>query len=304
MNDDRKLEEAGGNAPESVVSQEKKTELPAGAEATPDGAEPAKGAERRKGRPTGRRPAGPPRPPRPKVPPEVFAKAKQIAEKSGIPVGWAIPVAQGEKTLSEQLLRLRLRDQVNALQAQGALTPRYASEVLKGNLDIERAKAESRLIAMKHQEVYYKCHFQDFAEQGQSVGVALVGKRLLYGTVTLNDKYAIKLKSGEEELLLDKHDMKFYFAAGDKKQVLKQVTWGDKETVLEQSHLKRLKHRVDIKARVYLDAKEQDKAITWQTVENDVLRGKVVFLGRWEVVLETAKGVKVVMLRHAVKAVT
>jgi hypothetical protein len=48
---------------------------------------------------------------------------------------------------------------------------------------------------------------------------------------------------------------------------------------------------------------EAGRAVTWTTVEEDQVRGRVVWLGRFEVVLETAKGLRVVMMRHAVRSV-
>jgi hypothetical protein len=249
-------------------------------------------------KPGGRKPAGP------KVPPRKFQEARDLAGKSGIPLAAAIRVVLGQATMAQTVQALQLRDKVEALAREGKLFKGLPGKVLKGELTLEQALALTRLGELKRGPDYMKCHFGDFARSGTAVGVATVGRKILYCTVVEDQKFEVRLKPAEgEEVTLHKHDVKFYFDASRKKQVLKQVAWGQGGEPLPPDHLWKQKNRTDIKAAVYFAALEAGKALRWESVEGDSLRGKVAFLGRYEVVLESPAGDRIVVLRHAARKV-
>jgi len=108
--------------------------------------------------------------------------------------------------------------------------------------------------------------------------------------------------SDGEEMLVEKHDIKFYFDVRRRKQVMKQVSWGSSEDRVEPGILRTMSNRGYVKARVYLMAQEDDRTIRWESLEGDGIKGKVLWFGRFEVVLETGKGDRVVTLRHAIRS--
>ena len=240
---------------------------------------------------------------KPRIPPKVFNEARNISLKSGIPVKFALRVASGTETLSEVLRELQLRDQLDSLVKRRELYAGYANEVLKGNWTVARARLETRLKQIKRTPDYSRCYFAELAAAGQSAGVALVRRRLLVGQVAQNRPFEVVIRDreGTEETIL-KHNIKFYFDAGDKKRVMKQVKWGPGDSV-EVDFLKRIQNRKDVKARVFLEAMEGASAVSWKSVEGDLVRGTVAWFGRFEVALELPRGQRVVVMRHAVDAV-
>jgi hypothetical protein len=243
--------------------------------------------------------------PRPSLPPAVMAQAREIAARYEFPLSQAIRIAKGELALSDAIQAVALKEKVARLKSQGQLDPRFSLAVLSGKMELDRALFETRLARRKQEADYARCHFDDYPAGGEAaVGVAAVGGRLLTGSVVEHLKYEVRLQTGQgDPELLPKHDIKLYFDAREKKNVLKVVTWGKPEQPVAAGALRDRRRRTKVKARVFLQAMEAGRAVTWTTVEEDQVRGRVVWLGRFEVVLETAKGLRVVMMRHAVRSV-
>ena len=257
------------------------------------------GPQRSGGRPASSR--GKPGPGKGRVPPQVFRQAQELVEKSGIPLKEALHVASGQKQLREVLATLRLRDELSVLERKGLLLPAYAGEVLRGNMDRETALLLTRVRLRKREPDYVACHLEQHAADEKAVTLALVGRRLVTGKVRENRQFDIALSSRDgEDLAINKHDIKFYFDAGRKKHVLKQLAWGPAGAAVVEDHLAKIASRHDIKARAYQAARDEGRVVNWRSVEHDLIRGTVVWLGRYEVVLETSKGDRIVVMRHAV----
>ena len=237
-----------------------------------------------------------------KLPPDVFRKAKELESQSGIPFKWAVKVAQGESTLVEVLESLRQREEVDAALARGTLSPKYSGEVLKGNLSLDEGKLLTRLAVRKREPDYMKTHLEDYAEAGEPVALSLVSRRMVTGTLSKHTRFdvVVKTREGEEETV-HKHDIKFFFDARKKKHVLKAVRAGGQEQAVEPGHLETFANRRKVKARFLLAAKELGRTVAWETLEGDILRGRLIWHGRYEVRLETSRGPVVVLMRHAVR---
>jgi len=239
---------------------------------------------------------------KPFLPPDVLKRAKELVTKTGIPFKTAAEVAQGTKTLANAIEELRLRDAVLKLKEKGALDGATAGLVLTGSLSLQEALFKIKTLKRKREKDYQKCHMDEHAAAKVPICVAMVGHRVLSGTIERNERFDIDLRLQEgESVVVRKHDVKFYFPAAERKAVLKSVDWGDKSVTLEADHLKDPRKRVDIKAKVYLEAMDAGKTMEWKTVEGEKVRGRITWMGRYEVVLALAKGSTVVMMRHAVK---
>jgi hypothetical protein len=227
-------------------------------------------------------------------------KAREVTRKSGIPLAEARLVASGKMTLSEVLLHLQLKEKILRLEKDGDLFPNLRGEILAGRYSLEQALMMTRLRKRKQEPDYMFCHFDSFGDEDSRVGIAVVGRRLLWGRVVAHNRFdlTIELASGDSETVV-KHDTKFYFAASHKKSVLKKVNWGKDNNAVEAGFLGSMKNRIDIKARRYQEAREADRSIRWVSVEGDGLRGQVTWIGRYEVVVEVAPGVPVIVMRHS-----
>lgn len=237
-----------------------------------------------------------------KLSPDVFRKAKELESQSGIPFKWAVKVAQGESTLVDVLEFLRLREEVDAALARGTLSSKYSGEVLKGNLSLDDGMLLTRLAVRKREPDYMKTHLEECAESGEPVVLSLVGGRMLTGILSKHNRFEVVLTSREgEEETFHKHDIKFFFDARKKKHVLKAVRAGGQEQAVEPGHLETFANRRKVKARFLLAAKELGRTVAWETLEGDILRGRLIWHGRYEVRLETSRGPVVVLMRHAVR---
>ena len=254
-------------------------------------------------RPPGDRRASEARSGRTGLAPAVFNQAKTISEKSGVPLSWAAKIATGEKSLVEVLAILKLRDQVAGLQTRGELDPPLGKAVIEGRLSLDEALFLTRLRKIKRQESYKKSHLSDFHEIGQPVCLALIGGDLIQGTLVASGAFDVTIRSGEEEpRLVYKHDVKFFFPGQRKKGVLKALQWGPAENRLEPDFLRRISKRKDIKAAALLRCVEDGRTVNWKTAEEDVLRGKLEWFGRYEILLRTSRGDEVYLMRHAALA--
>ncbi len=237
-----------------------------------------------------------------KLPPDVFRKAKELEVQSGIPFKWAVKVAQGESTLVDVLESLRLRDEVDGALTRGTLSSKYSGEVLKGNLSLDDGMLLTRLAVRKRKSDYMKTHLEEYADSGEPVVLSLVSGRMLTGHISKHTRFEVVLtgRDGTEESF-HKHDIKFFFDARKKKHVLKAVRSGGADRVVESGHLEVFANRRKIRARYLLAALEAGRTVAWETVEGDVLRGRIIWHGRYEVRLETSRGPVVVLMRHAVR---
>ncbi len=249
----------------------------------------------------GRSPNGGPRPgerksggrPQHKIPPAVFAQAKRLETENGLPFSVAVQVAKGEVPLKEALASLLLQEKVKKLVDEKALMMRYATPVLRGVCALDKALLLSSVAYRKADEDYRNCHLDAYA-----------GKRTVTGLVLESAKYEVKLQVAEgQEQLIPKHDIKFYFEASVKKAVLKHLEWGAKETRTAPGSLAAIKARVDLPLRSFVQPQSQGKVVSVSNTEGDVFRGRVKWAGKYEVVLELAPGVSVVLLRHSIVSV-
>lgn len=230
-------------------------------------------------------------------------KARELHEQSGLPMRWAVKVASGQMSLGQAVKELQERDRVARLVEQGKLLPGMAAAVTGGNCTLEEGLKTTALKRRKQEKDYQKSHLTDFAASHAAVTLALVSGRLVTGTLTRDEPFAVAVQDREGQVTdADKHDVKFFFKAGDRKKVFKNIKTGTAAQLLEPGALKERKARKKLKARNFVGPLEEGRTVAWTTVEGDVIRGKVVWFGRFEVILETGNGIPVYIMRHAFAA--
>lgn len=239
-----------------------------------------------------------------RLPQETTAKARDLEVKWGLPRDVAVQIALGRLELDEVLQKIQLREKVDRLVEQGDLFPPLGPQVVAGSWSLDQALFHTRLRARKAASDYMRCFLDDFARESRPAALGVVGGGLLQGTIVESRPFDLvfRPRNGEKESTVLKHDVKFFFDASRRKHLLKSVRQGSPEEVVAGDHLKRVGSRNDVKARTLLALQESGKAVNWQTVEEDCIRGRIGWFGRYEVSLQVAKG-EIFVLRHAVAAV-
>jgi sRNA-binding regulator protein Hfq len=233
----------------------------------------------------------------------ILDQAREVHEKSGLPMRWAMKVAKGEMPLAEAVKSLQKRDRIQRMVDNGELEQGHAASVLSGRSTLEEGLKATRLRRRKRAEDYQKSHLQELAGSATSVTLALIGNRTVSGLVASHESFTIMLTDKDgQSVEIDKHDIKFFFFTQDRKRAVKSVQWGDPGQALEPGALSTRKERAKIKARVLLAAHEDGQMFRWATVEQDLLRGRVGWFGRFELVLQTSRDVPIFVMRHAYSA--
>lgn len=236
-----------------------------------------------------------------KLPKETVAKARDLEVKWSLPRPTALLIAQGKQDLTEVLRKIQLKEKVARLMEKGEVLPALGPQVVAGRWTLERALFHTRLRARKGAPDYMRCFLDEYARDQRPTALSLVGGELVQGTVVESRPFDLTFRprDSSDETTILKHDIKFFFDATRRKHLLKAIKWGTGETAVTPDHLRRIGARTDIKARILLEMQESERAVEWQTLEGDTIRGRITWFGRYEVQLQTAKG-DVIAMRHAV----
>jgi len=226
------------------------------------------------------------------------ARMKSLRERFGMPPHLARQVASGQRSTSDALLEMQRADAAARLLEQGRINSSTAGLIRRGHLTPQEAEFQQRVNELKRSPEYLE-YFLD-GLLGRDVLVAVVGGGLLRGRLVSVETYDLTLDTADGRVIVAKHDVKLACDAAHRKRLLKRgIAWGPADTALESGALKTFKSRRDVKARDLLQAMEDGGVITWTTAEGDRLRGRVCGFNRFEVVVETAQGAEVFLLRHA-----
>ncbi len=242
--------------------------------------------------------------PRRRLPQAIDAKARDLEVKWSLPRNVAVQIAQGKLELEGVLQKIQLREKVDRLLEKGELFPPLGPQVVAGSWSLERALFHTRLRASKGAPDYMRSFLDEFAREERPVALAMVGGKLLQGTVVESRQFDLVLRprEGGDNLTIVKHDIKFFFDGTRRKHLLKSIKWGVAEELVNADCLRRIGARNDVKARILLELQESGRAIEWQTIEGDNVRGRIGWFGRYEVMLQLPKG-DVFVMRHAVATV-
>jgi len=242
-------------------------------------------------------PRGGPRGRKPKTDQRTRAKAARLEKEAGLPRTLAYQVAMGNVSLSEVLERMARRDQVESLMRRHELPKSLATQVALGQADLDQVLIRRRREAhvAEHRERSVLSHA---LESGSPVLIGLLGARRLEGTITAVDRYEFTLtpKKGEAETV---HKVRMKYGV-DLSQGMKArgVVKAPKSSVVAEPVWKP-QERYGVSDKRLYGYLEDEMDVVATTTEQDVVRGRLSWLGRWEFGMTTRKGIEVVLFRHA-----
>jgi sRNA-binding regulator protein Hfq len=232
---------------------------------------------------------------------ELRAKAEEIQASTGIPYNLALHVARGERTLSSVLERLMADDKIAQLVRKYELPKSLAAQVALGQIPLDavllRRDLDQHLATHKDRSVLV-----ERAADGKPVALALHGQRTVKGVVKRVDMYEFQLEveGVAEPETIHKLQAKFAWDPDEYKTVKKGIdTAKSGRTTVEP--IWKPQERPPLSDRRLFSFLKAERAIAVHTLEGEVLRGTVGWLGRWEVGLVVKAGGSLTVFRHAVK---
>ncbi len=225
-------------------------------------------------------------------------KAEEL-HRSGMPFQMAMAVAHGRLALNEALERMARNDRIEKLIKKHDLSRALATQVALGQADLDRVLHRRRFEAHR-QEHRDRSILDASAASGDPLVLALHGQEHLEATVIEVRPYEVILQPpGGEPEERHKLQIKFAYAPKDRKAVKKALSWDETLQASPREPIERPQDRYpcsDKRIFRYLDDKAEVQATF---LEGERLRGRVVWMSRYEFGLEIPGGKVVTVFRHA-----
>lgn len=225
-------------------------------------------------------------------------RADKLVQETGIPRALAFQVAAGTVQLNDALQRLAMQDRIEGLMRQHNLPRSLAAQIALGQASLDTALFRRRM------QEYLAEHKTDSvllraAETGERVSLGVLGRRWINGVVLSVGKYEFDFQGAEgEPVRMHKLQVKVGAWARDLAKVRSQVRT-DKTLDRDAEPIWRPKDRYGCSDRRLFGYFDAQTRIVAATTEGDVVKGTVDWVGRWEFGVKLARGVKVVVFRHA-----
>jgi hypothetical protein len=233
---------------------------------------------------------------------ELRIKAEEIQSSTGIPYNLALHVARGERTLSSVLERLVAEDKIAQLVRKHEIPKSLAAQVALGQADLS-AVLLKRELDSHIQENKERSVLVERVADGKPVGLALHGQRTVLGVVKGVDVYEFELvPEGGAPEKVHKLQAKFAWDPEEYKLVKKGID-SVKEGRVNAEPIWKPQDRYPLSDKRLFALKKAERAIAITTLEGDLLRGHVLWVGRWEIGLRMKGGGTVDVFRHAVKSI-
>lgn len=237
-----------------------------------------------------RRPRGKPVPD-----PAVREKADTFVQQ-GMPYQMAMAVAHGRLDLSEALERMARRDRVQQLMDRYQLSRALATQVALGHAELDTVLARRRL------DEHRQTHRDDTClVAGNELFLALHDGRGLRGTVRAVDAYQFVFEHDGQTETLHKLTAMYAYRPGDWKGVKKVLKTGDKGPV--DGPAVRPQDRYSLSDRRLFGYQDTKREITCTLLDGTVVKGVVVWFGRYEFAVRLKTEVEVTVFRHALRSV-
>jgi sRNA-binding regulator protein Hfq len=233
---------------------------------------------------------------------ELRVKAEEIQSSTGIPYNLALHVARGERTLSSVLERLVAEEKIAQLVRKHDIPKSLAAQVALGQADLEAVLLKRELDAHIH-ENKEKSVLVERAADGKPVGIALHGQRTVIGVVRSVDAYEFEfVPEGKAPEKIHKLQAKFAWDPDEYKLVKKGID-SAKEGRANAEPIWKPQDRFPLSDKRLFAMRKGERHVAICTLEGEVLRGQVLWVGRWEIGLRMKGGGTLDVFRHAVKSI-
>ena len=231
--------------------------------------------------------------------PAIDRRVVELVKSTGISRALATQVALGRVELNDVLTRMSHKAEIESLMRRHELSRALASQVALGQADLESLLFKRRMaehLAL-HSERSILVQAQLSAEP---LSLALHGQRGVDGVVTKLDRYEFLFEPrGGEAETVHKLQVKFAVAADSRKKVRKSLSFDNELRKVPREPVWKPQDRYTCSNRRLFQLCDRQVAVEVLTLEGDVLRGKVAWVGRFEFGLEVKGGIEVVVFRHA-----
>ena len=233
---------------------------------------------------------------------ELRVKAEEIQSSTGIPYNLALHVARGERTLSSVLERLVAEEKIGQLVRKHDIPKSLAAQVALGQADLEAVLLKRELDAHIH-ENKEKSVLVERAADGKPVGIALHGQRTVIGVVRSVDVYEFEfVPEGKDPEKIHKLQAKYAWNPDEYKLVKKGID-SAKEGRANAEPIWKPQDRYPLSDKRLFALMKSERAVAIGTLEGEILRGQVLWVGRWEIGLRMKGGGTLDVFRHAVKSI-
>ncbi len=216
-------------------------------------------------------------------------KADDIVEQTGIPSAWAWQVARGTATLQEVLTRMARQDRIDHLQRRHGIDRSTAAMIADGQLTLDDVQQRARLA--RHME---DNGARSILQVGAELTLHCHGLRTLTGRIEDVGPYEVVLDDGDTRHTLHKLEIKLAHAPAVSPK-LGVVAEGRAAA----EPIKRPQDRYHASDRRLFQPLDDATDVQLRTLEGDLVRGRPLWLSRWEICLKQSGGGEVVFLRHA-----
>ncbi len=248
------------------------------------------------GRQTGGR--GPER--RSKLSPEIQAEIARLQKDMGLPREVALRVARKEVTLNQVLNEMATRDKANNLMRRHGLDRALATQVAKGQADLDRVLHRRRMAShlALHAE---RSVLLDALQDGRAWRFALHGHRVVTARVVGVDRYEARLAASGSDAEEPVHKLQFKLAwrPEEDKLARKGFRWDSALKEAPKPPVERPQDRFGCSNRKLFGWLEGDTKVGFTTLEGEIVQGKVAWFSRYEVGVSVRGKTEVIVFRHA-----
>jgi sRNA-binding regulator protein Hfq len=239
---------------------------------------------------------------KPKPDASVRARADELIA-SGMPYQMAMAVAHGRMELNEALERMARKDRVNALMDRHQLSRALATQIALGHADLEQVLARRRLDVHRTDNRDRSCLLP-----GARLALVLHDGRTLKGVVGEVEPYQLTFTpdgapdgSAPEQL----HKLKLLYAyAPEAWKAVKKGVRSDKKASDTEAPAVRPQDRYSCSDRRLFGYLDRGVELNITLLDKSVMRGTVVWFGRYEFGLKLRTDGEVTVFRHALRDVS
>lgn len=229
---------------------------------------------------------------------EQRAKAKELVQQ-GVPAAMAAAVAQGRLSLNEALEKLARRSEVDRLMRKHDLTRAVATQIVMGHADLDAFLQRRKLEAHVADNGQRSC-LDEARASGRLLALQVVGQRRVTGVVTEVGPYEVTVRDeAGAEVKLHKLEIKCAWYADDYKKVRKALRRDKALTDSPKEIARRPQDRYGLSDKRLFRFHDEGTQVDATLVEGEVIRGAIMWFGRYEFAIGVKGESEIVVFRHA-----